>query len=230
MVNTAASTVVEMSDVGKRYGSHWVLSRVNLKVKRGESIGLFGGNGSGKSTLLKIMATLLPPSTGRMTVLGDEAEGRKRKIRGRLRFLAHEKQLYSALTVLENLQLTASLRGVSSGKADSQIQEILERFRIDRFGGCRISQLSEGMKKRVVIGRLLIGPEEPELILLDEPHPTLDLEGRKILDGLITDWRRSGKAILLASHDHAQALAHVDRLLVLEGGRISYDGPPGKFL
>jgi energy-coupling factor transporter ATP-binding protein EcfA2 len=81
------------------------------------------------------------------------------------------------------------------------------------------------MKKRVVLARILLAVTDPELILLDEPHPTLDTEGRNILDGLIQEWRKEGKTVILASHDHDLALSHVDRLIVLDEGKVSYDGP-----
>ena len=85
------------------------------------------------------------------------------------------------------------------------------------------------MKKRAVLARLLLGTTEPDLVVLDEPHLTLDIEGRRLLDELIQKWRETGKTILLASHDHDQALMHADRLLVLEKGGISYDGTPSKW-
>ena len=220
------SPVIEMSDVGKRFGTHWVLAHLNLSIQKGESVALFGRNGSGKSTLLKIIATLISPSTGSLKILGGDVDRQRAEIRKKIRFLTHEKQLYGSLTALENLKLAAGLRGLSAGETSRQLGNLLDRLQIKKLEGQRVSQLSEGMKKRVVLARLLIGKEEPELILLDEPHPTLDVEGRKILDTLIQEWRSQGKTILLASHDHAQALTHVDRLIILEEKKINYDGPP----
>ncbi|MBI2082140.1 MAG: ABC transporter ATP-binding protein [Deltaproteobacteria bacterium] len=221
--------VIELKNLGKRFGTHWVLSQINLSVGAGESIALFGGNGSGKSTLLKILATLLSPSRGSVLICGADATHEKREIRELLRYLAHEKQLYGPLTVSETLQLVAGLRQVTPPLAKKVKDEILERLQLDRFSGKKVSQLSEGLKKRLVLARLLFGIEEAQLILLDEPHPTLDKEGRRILDELISEWKKQGKTILIASHDHAEALAHADRLLVLDGGQLIYDGQPKGF-
>lgn len=215
---------IDMQKVGKRFGRQWVVAGASLTIRRGEAVALFGGNGSGKSTLLRMIATLLPPSTGTLTVLGQDVAQEKVAIRRQLRFLAHEKQLYSALTVAENLRLAAHLRGLTRRQGIQAIEQWCERLQIAPLRHRRIMQLSEGLKKRVVLARLLIGREEPELILLDEPHPTLDVAGRRVLDDLIRAWRAAGKTILLASHDHAQTLAHVDRVLHLQGGRIRYDG------
>lgn len=218
-----------MTGLGKRYGRAWILARLNLSIRRGESVALFGRNGSGKSTLLKMIATLSSPSCGGLRVLGFDARTEKAEIRQRIRLLGHEKQLYDSLTVRENLKLAAVIRGVPSAEASSRIDALVERFQIARARDRRIDQLSEGMKKRVVLARLLLGTDEPDLVVLDEPHPTLDIEGRRLLDELIQKWRKTGKTILLASHDHDQALMHADRLLVLEKGGISYDGPPSKW-
>ena len=221
------SPAIEMMNVGKRLGHHWVLSHLNLTVREGEAIALFGKNGSGKSTLLKMLATLLSPSTGSLRILGYDGLRERGEIRKKIRLLAHEKQLYGTLTAAENLRLAASLRGLSPEGGRTKIAELLGRFQLEKFKDRRVSELSEGMKKRVVLARLLIGAEEPGLILLDEPHPALDTEGRRILHDLIEEWRKKGKTVVLASHDHEQALLHADRMVLLDSGRISYDGPPG---
>lgn len=217
---SSLSPAVEMSGVGKRFGRHWVLFPQDLTIARGESVALFGDNGSGKSTLLKIVATLLAPSAGRLKVLGCDAEREQGKIRERIRLLAHEKQLYGSLTVLENLRLAAGLRGLPPETTGHEIEALLDRLQIASCRHRKVGPLSEGMKKRVVLARLLIGSGEARLILLDEPHPTLDAEGKAILDDLIRGWKREGKTILLASHDHERALAHADRQIVLQAGRI----------
>lgn len=215
---------IEMKDLGRRYGSSWILAYLNLVIQKGESVALFGNNGSGKTTLLKMIATLLAPSTGHLSVLGCDAVKQKGEIRNRLRFLGHEKQLYDRLSVVENMRLTAGIRGLSSKKIDTVFEGLLDRLQILGSKHKRVGDLSEGMKKRLVLARLLLG--DPDLIMLDEPHPTLDVRGREILNDLIGEWRRSGKTILLASHDHEEVLSHVDRLIILHNGSLHYDGSP----
>lgn len=216
---------VEMRGIGKRFARQWTLAHVDLLIGSGETVALFGKNGSGKTTLLKIIATLLAPTTGQVKVLGYSPGEDRRLLRKRIRLLGHEKQLYSSLTVLENLRLVAGIRGVGEAGDERRVfSPILERLDMLAYAGRRVNELSEGMKKRVVLGRLLIG--EADLILLDEPHPTLDKEGREILNQLILDWRKEGKTLMIASHDHEQTLTHASRLLVIRDGCIGYDGPP----
>jgi heme ABC exporter ATP-binding subunit CcmA len=217
-----SNIAIEMRELGKRYGSTWILSHINLAIRRGESVALFGNNGSGKTTLLRMMATLLLPSTGHLSVLGYDMDRQRKEIRNRIRFLGHEKQLYDRLTVMENMRLAAGIRGLN--KTDAQLEELLEHLQLREFKHRRIRNLSEGMKKRLVLTRLLLG--DPNIVFLDEPHPTLDVRGREVLNDLIGRWRKEGKTIVLASHDHEQALRHVDRLIILLEGSVYYDGMP----
>ena len=222
--------MIEMHEAGRRFGPNWVLSHINLTINQGESVALFGNNGSGKSTLLKMVATLLAPTTGSIKVSGLDSQKEKRKTRARIRYLAHEKQLYEPLTAMENLRLSAALRGWEETKdqrpktKDQKLEEVLKRMGIDRFKNHKVAELSEGTRKRLLLARLLVGTAD--LILLDEPHPTLDTKGKEILNGMISKWRKEGKTIILASHDHEQALSHADRLIILENGAIDYDGKP----
>ncbi len=201
-------------NLGKHFGGRWVLVRCGFEIGRGESVALFGKNGSGKSTLLRMIAGLLDPTTGRLLVCGVDVRTGRRAIRQSVRYLAHEKQLYPSLTAIEHLRLAADLRQVPA--TDASLTGLLERMGIAGYSRYRVEQLSEGTKKRLVLARLLIG--EPELILLDEPHPTLDDDGKRILNNLIGEWRKSGKTIVLASHDHDVARGHVDRVLTLKNG------------
>ncbi|MBI4238390.1 MAG: ABC transporter ATP-binding protein [Deltaproteobacteria bacterium] len=215
----SSQLVIELADLGKRFGTHWVLAHADLVVRRGEVVALFGGNGSGKSTLLKLIATLLSPSAGVVRVFGLSTDTARVAIRRRLRFLSHEKQLYGALTVTEQLRLMATLTGMGAADGDRAIAALLERFGLEAVRSLATAALSEGMQKRVALARLCLG-EEPELVLMDEPHPTLDTAGRALLDALIAEWRARGATLLIASHDHAEVLRHADRVVHVRAGSL----------
>lgn len=218
------NTIVAGAALGKRYGPRWILSAVNINIKKGEVVALFGNNGSGKTTLLRLIATLASPSVGTLQVLGCDPTRDKPKIRQRLRFLGHNKQLYERLSVLENLKLAARIRGLVDRHTAADLTALQGRLQLAAVQDRPVSELSEGMKKRLVLARLLLG--DPELILLDEPHPTLDTQGRQILNDLIGEWKGRGKTIVIASHDHVEVLRHANRLIVLQGGTVHYDGAP----
>ncbi|MDO8461964.1 MAG: ABC transporter ATP-binding protein [Deltaproteobacteria bacterium] len=211
------NNIIEMVEIGRRFDRSWVLAHMNLTIKKGESVALFGANGSGKSTLLKILATLLSPTTGRFQIFGKNPEKEKSFIRRHLRLLGHDKQLYGSLTPLENLRLAARIRGLDYN--DKIFESLLGQLQILPFKDQPIGELSEGTKKKLVLAKLLLG--DPELILMDEPYPALDKSGREILGHLIHEWRHEGKTLIIASHDHEETIKHVDRVLTLQGGMIS---------
>lgn len=213
-------TAIELIRVGKRYQYHWAIAPMDLTIQRGESVALFGQNGSGKSTLLRILATLVAPSIGQLKILGLEPKRHKEIIRKKIKFLGHSYPVYGSLTVTENLKLAASLLDLGRPFLQKQIGDILERFQIKQFHHHRVEDLSEGLRKRVVLARLLMGACDPELVLLDEPQPALDAQARGILTSLIEEWKKKGITLLIASHDHQQTLIHTERTLTLEGGRI----------
>ncbi|MDO8644472.1 MAG: ABC transporter ATP-binding protein [bacterium] len=207
---------IRIEGLGKRFISHWILAHLDLKILPGESIALFGSNGCGKSTLLKIIGTLFEPTCGQVSVFGQDVRKDKKKIRACLRFLGHDKQFYPSLTLRENLELIASLLGLK--KNDPSIESALDRLGIGPLAHRHFEEVSEGMKKRLALAKMLLG--ESDLILLDEPYPSLDSASKEILNGLIRQWRSEKKTLLMASHDHEQTLPHVDRVFVLEKGRL----------
>lgn len=226
MPNTPQTTVLEIKELGKRFGSQWVLAHINLTVRAGEAIALFGDNGSGKSTLIKILATLLEPTHGSVHVCGHNSRQDKKTVRRLIGLLGHEKQLYRSLTVLENIRLTASILGMS--RKSPLVEEALEQLQMLPAQHKIVATISEGMKKRLALAKMWLATnthEETQLVLLDEPHAGLDVMGKDILHQLLNRWRQEGKTVILASHDHELILPHVDRVLVLKKGLLDYDGP-----
>jgi ABC-type multidrug transport system ATPase subunit len=181
----------------------------------------FLGTTGVENQLLRIIAMLTPLTTGRLKLFGQEPLNVKNSLRRKLSFLSHEKRLYSALSVAENMRLVANIQGIPG---EALIDEALTQLNLMRHKQKKVRELSEGMRKRLVLARLVL--RDAQLILLDEPYPSLDKESRQILDDLIKGWREDGKVILHASHDHDLALVHANRLLILEQGKLEYDGSP----
>jgi len=213
------STAIQAEGLGKRLGSSWVLKGISLKIGQGESVALLGPNGSGKSTLLKLISGLMTPSRGEIRVLGSVLPGGRFRIRPRLRYLTHESPLYPLLTVTENLRLAAGILGLPSGLLPGH----LERFRLEGYRDKRVSELSEGFKRRVMLARLALGEERAEIVLLDEPYPSLDQEGRRFLEDLVKRWRGEGKTLIMASHEPGAIFHSLDREILLKEGGIESD-------
>jgi heme exporter protein A len=208
---TAAEPAVALEGVGRAYGERVALAGVSLELPRGATLAVFGANGAGKTTLLRVLATLLRPHAGSVTVLGRPLPREGWAVRGRIGLLAHEPLLYRDLTAHENLRFHARLHGVGDGRA----LELLEAVGMARRADEPVRSLSRGMAQRVAICRAVL--HQPELLLLDEPHANLDPGAAGAVAPLIG--RASGATRVLISHDVEQGLAEADLVLGLRGGR-----------
>ena len=199
-----------IDDVSKRYGARWALARVTLQIARGECVMLAGHNGSGKTTLLRIIAGLLSPTHGKVSVLGSMD---KNATRERVALLSHQSGHYDDLSARENLELHAELLG----KGD--INAPLQRVGLTERADTPVRQFSAGMKKRLSLGRTML--KAPTVILLDEPFGELDPQGMDFVEQWIAQERKAGTTILLATHWLEQGARLSDRTVKLEGGRVS---------
>lgn len=208
--------------VGKRFGHSWALRGVALEIDRGELVALTGPNGAGKSTLLRLVATLLAPTTGEISVLGLDASSDAAAVRDLVSLLPPQGFLYGDLTALENLRFAARMYGIEEWREPAL--RVLERVGLARWGDLRVSAFSSGMEKRLSLARLLLRPGD--VVLLDEPYASLDSEGIELVDGLVEEMVAEDRTVLLASHQWGRALPLSDRVVQLEAGELAWSGPP----
>ena len=187
------------------------MAGISARLEPGESLAVLGPNGSGKSTLLRILAGLLRPSGGEVSVLGCALPKEAHRLRGRVGYLGHEPLLYRDLSPRENLGLVAALHGLDPAVSATRIEGLLETVGMSRRGGDRVAELSAGMKQRVDICRAVL--HEPELLLLDEPDAHLDAEARRLVEPLIGPG--TGPTRVVVSHDREAATAGADAVLEL---------------
>jgi heme exporter protein A len=212
MAPTDGAPAVALHELGRAYGDRVALAGVTLELPRGATLAVFGANGAGKTTLLRVLATLLRPHTGSVSVLGRALPRDGWAVRGRIGLVAHEPLLYRDLTARENLQFHARLHGIGD---DRRIGELLEVVAMARRADEPVRSLSRGMAQRVAICRAVL--HAPELLLLDEPRANLDPGAAGAVAPLIG--RASGAARVLISHDAEEGLAEADLVLGLRGGR-----------
>lgn len=210
---------LQTSGISKVYGRSYALKDVTLTLARGECVGLFGQNGAGKSTLLRICAALLRPSAGSVLVFGDDPWKHVAQ-RAAIGFLGHGVGLYPSLTVRENLEYFAHLAGVAV-PAD-RVREIIDRLELGVYADAEVRCLSRGWQQRAAIARGLLG--EPHLLLWDEPFSGLDERTAERMSEVLRKLRSGGCTCLVSSHDYERTMALCDRAVILERGRIAYDG------
>jgi ABC-type multidrug transport system ATPase subunit len=202
---------VELRRLRRDFGDRTALAGVSARLEPGESMAVLGPNGSGKSTLLRVLAGLLRPSGGEVTVLGHSLPKEVHRIRGRVGYLGHAPLLYRDLSPRENLGLAAALNGLEPSASDARIEHLLEAVGMSARGDDRVAELSAGMKQRIDICRAVL--HEPELLLLDEPDAHLDSQARLLVEPLIGPG--NGPSRVVVSHDREAATAGADVVLEL---------------
>jgi heme exporter protein A len=205
------SVALATRGLGKRYGRRWALSGCTVEVPAGHVAGLVGPNGAGKTTLLRVLATLLRPHAGSISVLGRKLPEEAWALRGHVGLLGHEPLLYRELTARENLRFHARLHGV----AEERVRELLEAIAMGARANEPLRMLSRGMVQRVAVARAVL--HDPELLLLDEPHSNLDPAAVELVAPLIG--AASQRTRVICSHDPSGGLAEADVVLGLRGGR-----------
>jgi ABC-2 type transport system ATP-binding protein len=208
-------TVIAARGLTKRYGTVVAIDALDLEVPMGVSLGVLGPAGSGKSTLVRLLAGLVHPSAGTLTIGGSPAGSVA--ARRRLGVVLQEARLYDWMTARESLAFAADLAGMPGAHIASRIKEVASELAIDGQLDRRVGELAAPMRGRLGTAMALVG--EPEVLLLDEPFQTLDPEARHEVRGVLAALR-GRTTIVLAAHRLADIEALCDRLAVLDAGRL----------
>jgi heme exporter protein A len=210
--------MIEVRELSKYYGRFSALRKMNLTVRPGEFVALFGRNGAGKSTFLRIAAGLSRPSEGACRIKSENS-GEPHPQRRAIGYLSHLTSLYLDLTALENLRFYAQLMNVQCSN------EMLSR-KIGQVGLAGrerepVRNYSRGMQQRLAIARAFL--HDPEILLLDEPFTGLDQSGSDLLKNFLLDAHELGRTCIMAVHDIPLGYELADRLVVLERGAVALD-------
>lgn len=198
-----------------------VLDDINLQVKKGELFGLLGPNGAGKTTLLKILATLVLPTTGQVSVMGRDVRTSHAEVKKDIGYvLSEERSFYWRLTVRQNLKFFATLNNMSGSQAARRIDELIEIVGLHKEIDKVFQTLSSGMKQKAAIARGLL--TNPNILLLDEPTRTLDpivtLNLRTFFKSVIVE--KLGKTVVLATNNMHEAEEICERIAIINNGKV----------
>lgn len=222
---SGAEWIVEAQGLGRRYGTHEVLSGVDLQVRKGEIFGVLGPDGAGKTTLLQLFAAILDPTSGRCRSLGFDTVRDAARVVGRIGYMSQGFTLYDRLSVDENLRFSAQVRDVTGETWGIRRRRLLDMAGLAAFGDRRADQLSGGMRKKLALCANLI--HEPPLLLLDEPSLGVDPLSRRELWDMLRGFRRDEATIVVATSYMDEAL-FCDRLAFLSSGRLLALGTPAE--
>jgi len=209
---------VRADALSRGFGDRWALAGVNLRVRPGASLLLAGHNGAGKTTLLRILAGLLRPTSGSLSVVGLDPSVNRQAARRHVALVAHQGQHYLDLGAGENLRLAAALVGAAPADA----ARALDRVGLADRSSDPVRTFSAGMRKRLAFARILL--QKPDVVLLDEPWGQLDPAGFRFVDDLLGSMCASGQAVIVATHLVDRAGTLLDHGLLLDGGRPTWVG------
>lgn len=207
---------VQVENVEKWFGHTVALRGVSLTVHPGDFVVFLGRNGAGKSTLLRVIARIVKPNAGRVSVCGIDVLKNPENIRSRLGFVAHSSFLYRHLTAFENLLFYAKLYQMRH--PESRILETLHWVGLEKQAHRQMSGFSRGMQQRLAIARAVL--HGPDILLLDEPFTGLDFEAAELLGQWLKDFVGNQKTVIMATHDLEQGLEGAGRWAIVEHGRI----------
>jgi ABC-type multidrug transport system ATPase subunit len=211
--SATAATCARLDAVSKLFGTFAALRQVSAELETGRCYVLIGENGAGKSTLLRILAGLLQPSKGKVTVFGDRDPYESRD---RIGYMSHAPMLYDEFTGLENLRYFARLY---PGRPCLTPSEALRQVGLDPDLPRPLGQYSQGMRQRTSLARVLV--PAPELLLLDEPFSNMDVESVRQMVDLLARFRHGSRTIVLTTHQRDLAAPIADYVLTLHAGRVA---------
>jgi ABC-2 type transport system ATP-binding protein len=196
------------------------VDHLTFDVMRGEIFGVLGPNGGGKSTLIRLIATLLLPDEGTVTVFGHDVTQEPLVAQQMLNRVSVEASFFKKLSPMENLLYGARLSGVSGSEIREQVDAILKRLNIpEKNIGRPMEEMSRGMQQKVAIARALLSA--PMLLLLDEPTTGLDPRSKREVQSFVRELReKHNTTILLTTHDMVEAENLCDRIAIMDNGRI----------
>jgi sodium transport system ATP-binding protein len=217
------TAVVEVRGLTKTFeddarGRVLAVRGIDFECRAGEVFGLLGANGAGKTTTLRMLATLLRPSAGTVTVLGRDSVADPIEVRRSLGFYSASTALYPRLSPRETIELFARIGGYPPGQVAARVDALVERFGIGPYQHARVERLSSGMKQKVSVARTLA--HDPLLLVFDEPTVGLDVLNALEMVEVVKELRAAGKTVVYSTHIMSEAEKLCDRVAIIHEGEI----------
>jgi len=216
--------LIQARSLTKEFGDFVAVDHINFDVQQGESFGFLGPNGAGKTTTMRMIGAVSPITSGELSVLGLNPMTQGPRLRSRLGVVPQENNLDEDLSVYDNLFIYGRYFDLTRAAIRGRIDELLDFVQLTDKRDAKISALSGGMKRRVIIARGLIN--EPDLLILDEPTTGLDPQARHVLWDRLYRLKQQGVTLIITTHYMDEAEQLCDRLVVMDNGKIVAEGSP----
>ncbi len=212
--------MVEINNLSKVFDNKYTaVDNLILKINEGEIFGLLGENGAGKTTTLRMIATMLKPTSGVITVNGYDTVKNPEKVRENIGILfGGETGLYDRLTARENIEYFGELYDMSKDELNSSISKACKILEIEEYIDKRVGKFSKGMKQKVAFARSII--HDPKVLLLDEPTSGLDVTAAKQVHEFILNSKANGRTVIFSSHTMEEVEKLCDRVGIIHKGKL----------
>lgn len=235
-IAVTALDCVQITGIGKRYGSERALANVTLELRAGSMCALLGHNGAGKSTLIGVVSTLVRPNMGTVTYSAAGTTVTGAAVRRQIGLLAHASLCYGELSAIENLELVAGLydldvvgtgsarptSGAARSHGSTAISDLLDQVGLDPRARTRPARTySRGMLQRLALARALL--TNPSLLLLDEPFTGLDRDGAMSLGQQLGQAKQRGTIVVVVTHDLEAIAGSADHVAILRRGKLVFE-------
>lgn len=200
---------------------------ISFACTPGRVFGLLGPNGAGKTTTLRMVATMLKPSGGTISVAGFDTQSHPQKVRGKIGFMTGQTALYDRLTPVEMVKYMADLYGMESGRFQQRKEKLFTVLDMHAFANRRIGRLSSGMKQKTSIARTII--HDPDVMVFDEPTSGLDVMTSRAIIDLIRSCKEDGKTVLFSTHRMGEVKLLCDDIAIIHEGKLYFNGTLGEF-
>ena len=221
-------TVVEARNLTKAFSDLVAVDGISFDVFQRECFGILGPNGAGKTTTIRMIYGFSPLTHGSLRIFGADTATELRTIKSRIGVCQQDNNLDPDLTVRQNLEVFARYFDIPTKDAAQRAEKLLQFIALDHRVDAKVTELSGGMMRRLVLARSLIN--EPDLLILDEPTTGLDPQSRHQVWEKLEKLRTRGMTILLTTHYMDEAFRLCDRLVIMDHGRILVEGKPSNLV
>jgi ABC-2 type transport system ATP-binding protein len=214
--------MIEAHQLSKQFGAFQAVRGIDLEVRPGELLALLGPNGAGKTTTVRMLGAILRPSGGRARICGLDVVQHAQAVRAKVGLLTEYPGLYGRMPATEYLDFFGALLGIEPGLRRRRAETLLRQFGLWEARERKLDGYSKGMKQKIALVRALI--HDPPVLYLDEPTTAMDPQSARTVRDAIGELRNADRAILLTTHNLAEAEVLADRIAIISGGRIIAQG------
>lgn len=209
-------------DLSKQFGNLWAVDGVNLRVMPGEVLALLGPNGAGKTTTVRMLTSILRPTRGEAKVAGFDVTTEPEKVRASVGVLTEQHGLYGRMKAIEYLEFFGQIYGMDANRRRARAAQLLDDFGLTGDATRRIGDFSKGMRQKLALARAML--HDPPVLLLDEPTSAMDPESARLVRDSIRELRSGRRAIIICTHNLAEAEELADHIAIIRNGKIVASG------